>query len=139
VSARDFIDEATILELLPRCDRLENMPKTQRELARDIKEVLGSRSSSPSPSTVRRGNTKRRPYKPAVDTICDLNAFSPGSVFTVAEFRKNARSPWYHNDPAEEAQFFKWAKRYGLVEDAPGRRYRLTVKGTRVAREACHR
>jgi hypothetical protein len=92
-----------------------------------------------APRKPRRSNTNRRPYKPAVDTICDLNAFTPGALFTVAEFRKNALSPWYHNDPAEEAQFFKWAKRYGLVEDAPGRKYRLTAKGARVAREACHR
>jgi len=82
---------------------------------------------------------KRRPWKPAVDTICDLHAFMPGSIFTASEFRRNALSPWMRSRPGEEAQFFKWARRHKLIVPLPEGRYQLTKKGTHVARKACHR
>lgn len=79
---------------------------------------------------------KRHPFKPAVDTICDLRSMSPGPAhpWTVAELRREARSQWWLK---EEAQFIKWAKRHGLIVSAPGNRYFVTVKGDRVSAKAC--
>jgi hypothetical protein len=87
---------------------------------------------------------KRSPYKPPVDSICDLNAFSPGSTFTPAEFRRNALSHWFWDSAgkikaSEEGSFFKWAKRYKLIVPVPGGKYQLTRKGTHVAKKACKR
>lgn len=82
---------------------------------------------------------KRRPFKPAVDTICDLRAFQVGKPWTPAEFRFNALSPWMYNKPSEASGIIKWAKRYGLIKPVPGGKYVLTPKGDRVAKKACHR
>lgn len=82
---------------------------------------------------------KRRPHKPAVDTICDLYKFTPGSVITAAEFRREMSSSWALNKPSEVDAFFKWAKRHKLLAPLPNRKYRITAKGMKVAKKACHR
>lgn len=78
---------------------------------------------------------KRRPFKPAVASICDFRWMSPGRPFTVAELRRNAQSPWWAKD---EVQLIKWAKRHKLITPAAGQKYVLTARGANVAKKACH-
>lgn len=83
---------------------------------------------------------KRHPFKPAVDTICDLYKFSPNSIITAAQFKREASSVWLLNNPGKELPgFIKWAKRYGLLKPLPGKKYQITAKGMRVAKKACQR
>lgn len=78
---------------------------------------------------------KKRRYKPAAATICQLYAFMPNRPMTRSEFRLYMAPPYV--TAKELPTFAKWANRLKLITINKGGKYTVTSKGARVAKRAC--